>query len=81
MASRYPIDSYAKAEDRMRSNGYIFDVGQISPSVRAELYLGEKLGLIKITSDSWPIRGLAVNPNDKRVVFELKSGETDTESV
>jgi hypothetical protein len=73
---RYPIDSYSKAEDRMRSFGYIFDVGQISPMVRTELYLGEKLGLISVTSDSWPIRGLEVPVNQQRVVFELKTKES-----
>jgi hypothetical protein len=73
---RYHIDTYAKAEDRMRTNGFIFDVGQISPTVRTELYLGERLGLITVTSDSWPIRGLAVPVNQQRVVFALRTKDS-----
>lgn len=67
--NRYPLDSYPLAEQRMREQGYIFDVGQISPSVIDQLRVGMQLGIIKASYDSWPLRGLP--GGERRRVYEL----------
>lgn len=70
--NRYSLDSYQTAEDRMRTAGHIFDVGQIAPSVMSQLYAGVHLGLLKVSRDSWPIRGLNLLPDvPTRTTFEL----------
>lgn len=81
--NRYALDSYPAAESRIRSNGFIFDVGQISPSVLSQLYAGASLGLIKISRDSWPFRGLTIEPGvEVRTVFEMvRKDPLDAESA
>ncbi len=66
---KYLITSYSQLIDRMRSNGHVFDVGQISPLVLSHAYAAVHDGLIKVSIDSWPFRGFA--GKESRTVFEL----------
>ncbi len=54
--NRYAIATYPQAERRLI--GGLYDVGQIAPSVISQLYLAVRQGLVRVTTDSWPIRGL-----------------------
>lgn len=82
MPDRFALSSYQTAEDRIRSNGHIFDVGQISPEVLSQLYMGVSLGIIRVSRDSWPIRGLTIDDKTPvRTVFELARKESVTEPV
>ena len=68
--NRYSINSYEQAIDFIRANGYLFDLGQIAQIAITQLFMAEREGSISITQDSWPIRGLELNEENKRRVFE-----------
>ena len=64
------IDSYPLALEAIKQNGCLFDVGQITQSVIKQLYMD--CLVIKVTQDSWPIRGCGRNSGAWVTVFELK---------
>lgn len=71
--NKYSITSYEQAEDRIRTYGYIWDVGQIHPNVLAQLFRGVQLGLIKTSFDGWPLRYAG---GEQKRLFEFIKHET-----
>lgn len=63
------VTSYPQLECLMRSAGHVFDCGQISPSVVSDAYALAAIGTVRITHDSWPVRGY--EGRQSRTVFEL----------
>lgn len=56
-ALRYSINTWGEAMQRIEQDGYLFDVGQIAADVVT--YLHRAKGRIRVTRDSYPIRGYA----------------------
>lgn len=68
------IRSYPAAIERLERDGYLFDVGQIDGRVVSQLYMARNEGLIRVTQDSWPIRGCGRGSGEWRTVYELAHG-------
>lgn len=68
--NRYSITTYAQAIDAIRSNGYLFNVGQIAQNVLTQLFMATREGILKVSQDSWPIRGCGQGSGEWEMVFE-----------
>ncbi len=66
--NRYSISSYAQALDRIRSNGFVWDVGQIAPSVIKQLDWSVARGEMIRTIDGWPLR---TEGGERRPLYQL----------
>lgn len=64
------------AASRMEADGHLFDVGQIDGPTLSQLHLAQRLGQIKITRDSWPIRGCGPDSGEQVTVFQLTNRRT-----
>lgn len=69
--NKYSINTYVQAIERIKTNGCLFDTGQIAPIVKYQLHLAEINGDIKTSFDSWPIRGFGNDSGEWRRVFEF----------
>ena len=65
------IHTYSAALDAIQKNGYLFNVGQIALPVLYQLGMAEKSRIIKVSFDSWPIRGFGKGVGEWFQVFEL----------
>ena len=65
--AKYLITSYAQAIDRIKSFGYIWDVGQIAPLVAFQLH--QDVTNIKSCFDGYPLRGPG---GEQKRLFEFK---------
>ncbi len=63
------VQTYQHLERLMRSAGHVFDCGQISAHVLSEAYALAAVGVVRISHDSWPIRGFS--GKESRTVIEL----------
>lgn len=71
--NRHSITTYAQAIDSINLNGYLFNVGQIAQPVLNQLFMAARQGSIKISLDSWPIRGCGQGSGEWEMVFEMNS--------
>lgn len=61
--------TYDDAIGRIRKDGHLFDVGQISESVITQLY--HSPSTVKVDYDSWPIRGCGKGSGEWKRIFKL----------
>lgn len=72
-----PIDTYDKALTAIRTDGHLFDTGQIAHAVTCQLIWAAKLGEVVEGRDSWPIRGYPEGSGERKTVWTLGRRATD----
>jgi hypothetical protein len=63
--------TYPEAIEKIAKDGHLFDLDQISISVISQLFMARDKGIIKISYDSYPIRGQGRGSGEWVRVFEL----------
>jgi len=65
------IQSYDEVITRIRRDGHLFNVGQIARKALNHIYFAQRQGIIQVSRDSWPIRGLSIPSGETVLVYEL----------
>ena len=63
---------YSQVIDKIKQNGFIFDLG-LTDSVTTQLFMDRNRGKIKISYDSYPIRGCGRDSGEWVRVFQLNN--------